>query len=95
MIKSHMSNQAHFFTAMQPVLFFGRVSACGTAAFKSVPEAVRCSAAPLPAESAVGLFLTEAKETYMEKVHASTRRELPAQTAEYGQVVKTCCHSNK
>lgn len=39
------------------------------------------------AVGAVGLFLTEAEETYTEKVPGSTRQELPAQTAEYSQHV--------
>lgn len=38
--------------------------------------------APLPAESAVVLFLTEAEVAFTEKVHGSPRQELPAQTAE-------------
>lgn len=64
------------------------VSACSAAPFKSVPEVIQHSASwgKLSAE-AESLFLTEAEEIYTEKVHSSTRQELPAQTVEYNLLV--------
>lgn len=64
------------------------VSACSAAPFKSVPGVRQHSASwGTCSAEAESLFFTEAEEIYTEKVHSSTRQELPAQTAEYSLLV--------
>lgn len=68
------------------------VSACGAAAFNFVPEAIQHSAS---CRKCSGSVSDRSWRNLHGELHGSTRQELPAQTAEYSQMVKTCCHSNK
>lgn len=68
------------------------VSACGAAAFNFVPEAIQHSAS---CRKCSGSVSDRSWRNLHGELHGSTRQELPAQTAEYSQMVKTCCHINK
>lgn len=86
MIKSQMSTRCicAAFRLWQPLLFLCFCLQCSTFQVCSRSETALCFLRNAEAES---LFFTEAEEIYTEKVHSSTRQELPAQTAEYSLLV--------